>query len=249
MASFYDIASLYTYLFMFLDARDHLIFGLVCKYVRKCSQCRLAWNKHVDVVNFKFVSGMQYIKSIRIYEPNVAAIRTMSSLVQANYAVCCNIEYLKIHFLTGLTHLNLSGCRGTWDVKFQYLTNLVHLNLSGCGGCVYTQFQHLTSLTYLNLSESHITNDGLRLIGGLTNIEYLNISVSGITHVGVRHIANLTKLTTLILNNTYITGEACSTIANFKNLVYLDLRKCVYVSAGDCDRIKTMLPNCVVDYP
>ncbi|HUY33298.1 MAG TPA: hypothetical protein VMV69_11005 [Pirellulales bacterium] len=106
---------------------------------------------------------------------------------------------------------------------------------------------HLPKLTHLDISDTGITDNGGRLLGGLTslqslhaantrisdetlksisslpNIQVLDLTGTLVSDKGIKHLSKLITLTGLDLEGTKITGTGVKQLAPLKQLRYLNL--------------------------
>ena len=102
--------------------------------------------------------------------------------------------------------------------------------------------RELKQLSHLNFDAQHITDEGMRHLGGITSLQFLHLMPPRqVTDAGVRHLAGLKELTHLSLFHSQITDASLRTLASLPKLTSLMLDQTAITDAGLAQLEK--LPN------
>jgi hypothetical protein len=91
------------------------------------------------------------------------------------------------------------------------------------------------------LSETVISNEGLKRLGGLTNLRMLLLTNTKISDDGMKHLSGLTNLQFLWLENTQITDEGLKHLRSLPFLIYVDLTDTKVTNEGIKELQKAVL--------
>jgi hypothetical protein len=126
----------------------------------------------------------------------------------------------------------------TLRVLSVHRTRITDRGVAALSGC-----QKLEQLTIYG---NNLTDESLRVAGGLKELRHLYIGGTKITDEGLKRIKGLDKLEWLMLMHTDITDEGLETLHGLKDLTYLNVGGTKVTEAG-LARLRTALPNLRID--
>ncbi len=96
-------------------------------------------------------------------------------------------------------------------VQNSHTGDVIHIDFrpmaNGANDEEVAQLPVFTKLRELYLAKTGVTNEGLKIIGGLRSLRLLDLSATAVSDAGLVHLENLDQLQMLILSGTRVTRE------------------------------------------
>jgi hypothetical protein len=109
-------------------------------------------------------------------------------------------------------------------------------------------FKRLSQLRSLDLGNTHVTDDGLRSLGGATQLQELHLTGTNVTDAGLRHVVGLARLQFLDVSKTKVTDAGLEDVKELFQLQSLSLDGTEITDAGlVCLRSLTQLQFLYLD--
>ena len=221
-------------IFPFLDLDDHFNLRLVCKEALEEGRQKMAWRKHLKLVEIPVFNGIQYLERLTISmdEEYFNKLQIMTSLKELNLVKCGNITNYGLKYLQDIP-INKLQLR---DID-PYDKNLITIRDSNQITDDGLNLIKDTPINYLDLKLCNkITNNGLLHIKN-SSITHLSLWFNNITNLGLIYLLEMKSLTHLNLHNYNITDEGLFII---RNLQLKKLSLCINITDEGLSYIKNM---------